>query len=426
VKVVVEHDPPALLARVQVIVRSGSLADPEDRPGLAHFTARAMLRGTRRHGYAALADAIERMGASLGAHVEPTRTVFGGVVLARHLDGFLDLLREVLTEPAFPPAELDTLRSIIAGELQSNLQDVRTLAALAARQRAWAGTAAARPAAGRVAALGNLTPEDAAAFHRARYVRENLVVGVASPLDPARAEERLRACLEGLGSGPADARAAPHPRLRGRQAILVPRPGLSTTPLYVAVPGVGDGDPDLPALEVGNFVFGADFTSRLSQVLRGENGWTYGAYSDYWQLLPPQSSPALFSLYTYPSAEHAALAIPRALAMLEEYGARGVTAEEFAAARSALTNRYAFEVDTAEKRLAHRLRERLGGRPFDSVDAYRARLGALTPDALNRTVAERTPVQDALIVAVGDPEALEPVLRALPGVENLARMDVEP
>ena len=41
------------------------------------------------------------------------------------------------------------------------------------------------------------------------------------------------------------------------------------------------------ALETGNFVFGEDFTSRLMQVLRNENGWTYGVYSGFNQLMGP-------------------------------------------------------------------------------------------------------------------------------------------
>ena len=73
----------------------GSLLDPLDKLGLAHFTSLALMRGTQKRNFQQLFNELESVGASLG---------FGASVLHRHFssisrDGF-DI--HYLTESQFP------------------------------------------------------------------------------------------------------------------------------------------------------------------------------------------------------------------------------------------------------------------------------------------------------------------------------------
>lgn len=423
---VTEQDPQSLLSRVQIVVRSGGLSDPAQLPGLAHFTARALLRGTKTRPFKDLTESIERLGASLAVRVDQDRTYLDGVVLSQNLDGFLDLLRDVLTQPAFDTKELLALQNMVQGELKVRLQDSRTLAARGMLKLAYRGTLAENYPLGTVRSVGRITPQDVDRFFRARYVRENIVVGVTSPFTRDQIVAKLASKLDSVPQGAVDAPAVPTPSLQGRRAMIVERKGMSTIPLFIAVNGVGEQDADLMALRVGNFVFGADFTSRLMQILRAENGWTYGAYSGFSQILQGKKEPGLFSLYTFPSAEFAALAIPKALSLLEEYSQAGVTEAEFEDARGALGLRYAFELDTAEKRLDLRMREVLNGHPNLSPEQYRAGLTSLRLEGVNRTISQKVKTEDLAIVAVGDPMILKPILSSLPGVESVEVIDVEP
>jgi zinc protease len=421
-----ERDALSLLARVQIIVRAGSVSDPAGLPGLAHFTGRALMRGTRTRPYPDLVREIELLGGSIAIGTDQTRTVINAVVLARNLDPLLDLLADVVTSPAFDTVEMDRLRSILSGEVQMDFQDVRAVGAIASRALAYAGTPAARHPRGSLEGLARITGADAAGHFEKSFVRENMTLAIVSPLEPERASELLESKLASVRSGAAASMPLPRATFRGRTAAVVPRGGMATVPLYVLVPGLADGDPDLPELEVANFSFGADFTARLMQVLRAEKGWTYGAYSDFHQLFSPGPEATVFSLYTYPSAEFAALAIPRAFELLEEFSRDGLSEDEFRSAREAMSQRYPFEIDTAEKRLALRLRQILHGRPLESAEEYSRRLSRLTHSTLNERVRRRLRTEDAVIVAVGDPVALKPVLAALPGVRSVQTIDVQP
>lgn len=425
-KLVTEQDPQSQLAQIRVVVRSGGLSDPESKSGLAHFTARAMLRGTKTRPYEDLIHAIESLGGSISVTVDPTQTVFYGTVRAENVDSYMDLIRDVLTQPAFDPKELVSLQGTIQGELKARLQDTRVLAARALLGKAYAGTSAALSAWGTVDAVSKFTPFDAREFFKARYVRENMIIGMTSPLSVDEMRKLISFKLDSVPTGALDFPKVPGHRIKGRRAVLVDRKGLSTTPFFVAVPGVADPDPEMLALEVANFVFGEDMTSRLMKVLRSDNGWTYGASSGFTQLFGPKSEPTLFSIYTYPSVEYAQVALEKSLTMLEEFALQGLTEEEFEAAREALSSNYAFMVDTAEKRLELKLRETSTGRPAHTPAEYRKELAALELAQVNAIIAKRILLQDMVISVVGDAELMQPLLGRLPLVESVELVDVQP
>lgn len=423
---VTERDPSGQLVHLRVVVRSGRVSDPANAPGLAHFTARALLRGTRARAYAELNESIESLGATLQVVTDQSETFLSATVLRENLAPFLGILEEILTQPAFDPAEMEKLRGIVQGELKADLQTPRVLAARALMGMMYKDTPLALPAEGSVESVSRITVPQVEEFFRAKYVRENMVVAISTAMDAKDLASAWSAAFRRVPHGRLDAPALPAPVLTGRRAIVVDRKGMGTSPLFIAAPGVRDGDADRPALELANFVFGSDFTSRLVQVLRVENGWTYGAYSGFEQLIGPKRDAGLFSLYTYPAAEHFAKAAPKALELLQTYVDEGVTDDEFKDARDSLSNSYPFETDTVEKRLTLKLRAQLTDRSYVDLAQYRKLLAGLTKTQVNALVGERTKLDHLGIVAVGEASALVPVLSALPGVVSVDVVDVKP
>jgi len=80
----------------------GALADPSDKIGLAHFMASMLMSGTRIHAFRELNDLVESMGATLVFGGGKVATSFAGQCLREDLAQLLEILLEVLTQPAFP------------------------------------------------------------------------------------------------------------------------------------------------------------------------------------------------------------------------------------------------------------------------------------------------------------------------------------
>ena len=83
-------------------VNTGSIFEPDEKMGLADFTASALMRGTRKRSFQKIYDAIESVGASLGFNGGTHTTGFSGRALEEDLPLLLDLLADSLRHPAFP------------------------------------------------------------------------------------------------------------------------------------------------------------------------------------------------------------------------------------------------------------------------------------------------------------------------------------
>ena len=97
------------VVRLQAVFRAGKLAEP--RPGLASLTARMLLEGTSTRTARQIADEIAFYGAALECEAGLDRATLTLYCLTRHLPTLLPLVADVLTNPAFPVPELDSLKT---------------------------------------------------------------------------------------------------------------------------------------------------------------------------------------------------------------------------------------------------------------------------------------------------------------------------
>jgi zinc protease len=421
---VIEPSTSKFLTHFQIMMRIGSLSDPESHSGLAHFTARALLRGTRTKSFQELSLAIEILGGSISVNVDQSETMFRASVLTQNLEPFLDLIQEILTEPRFDGDEFEMLKKILEGELEQSLQDPRALVSRALLQTAYVGTGLARPSEGTLQGLEKIELGDLKKFFTEHYSRSNLLFGITGATPENELRTLVTERLNTLPSGKRTEQGFPVSVFQNRKTVLIERDEMSTVPLFFAIPGVSDSDPEMLALEVGNFIFGDDFTARLMQVLRNQNGWTYGAYSGFAQLLGPKKQAGLFSVYLFPSAEFVEKAAPKTLELLENYAQNGLNEQEFEFAREALFSRYPFRLDSPEKRLTLKLREIVTGRKFLQPSEYRKQLSCLERKQVNDTIAKRTSTRNMIVSAAGDVSKLEPVFAGLSGFEGVQKIEL--
>ena len=212
-QILTEQDLGSQLAYLKVIFKSGSLADPRGAPGTAFFTARALLRGTRRRSCSELTQMIERLGGTISVSMEATQTVFDCAVLAENLDAFLELLREILTEPKFDAAECAILKKTIRGELQSALEDPQVLAARGVMRALYEGSRLEDPASGTLAGIESLSCESAREFFNQSYVRSNLLIGVTSRESGKTIKSKIQAKLGALRDGKSCSHSCSFPSL---------------------------------------------------------------------------------------------------------------------------------------------------------------------------------------------------------------------
>jgi zinc protease len=164
-------------------VGAGSMFDPLEQLGLANFTALCLMRGTQRRAFQEIYDALESAGASLGFGASVHNVNFGGRALVEDLPLLLGLLSEALCQPAFPPEQVERLRSQLMTSLAIRNQDTGDLADMAFDEILFGAHPYGRPEDGHPETLQRIGRDDLLAFHRQRYGPDSMVVVVVGTVE---------------------------------------------------------------------------------------------------------------------------------------------------------------------------------------------------------------------------------------------------
>lgn len=385
------------LVEVYFITRTGSALDPEGREGALNLALRTLRRGTRTRTAQEIDAALDRAGAELSTSCDASTSTLHMTVLRRNLAPMLDLLAEIITEPALPADELAQVAREIRADLIDSRDDDRTLASRHFRRTLFRGHPYGRPAMGTASQVVALTRDDAAAAWSIASRADNAIVAANGDIDAeelARFASRVDA---GLSRAPSTPTTMPEPtRSGGRRLVLVDKPERTQTQIYIGGLGTHPRDRDHHALILGNTIFGGTFSARLMREIRSKRGWSYGASSR----LGRDRAREAWSMWTFPAASDAPACVALQLRLLEQLVERGVTPRELSFARSYLTRSHAFEVDTASKRLSLRIEQELLSLPPRYHEDFLDRLRAVTLDEVNAALSRRLSPRDLVLSVV--------------------------
>ncbi|MEO1170390.1 MAG: pitrilysin family protein [Pseudomonadota bacterium] len=260
---------------------AGNAADRADQLGTQALMLALMSEGTTGLNSTQIAEAEERLGASVSSSKSLDRTGFGLFALAPNYGPSLDLLADIVRNPAFDPAEVERLRATQLTQIAAEATSPPSLAS----RTLWPvlfGEAHpyGRPSSGlgTVESVAEITREDLFTFHR-QWIRPDtlsiLVVGDSTLDEVIAALEPRFGDWEASGEAGVKPMDAPIPAANAR-IILVDRPNSPQSYVYGGqVLGLEGTDELLPLLTV-NQALGGGFLSRLNLDLRETRGWSYG------------------------------------------------------------------------------------------------------------------------------------------------------
>ena len=273
------------MASALLTLRFGREADLMGRGAAPSLTGALLMKGTTRHSRQEISDTLNR----LRAQVSVSGQANGATIrLTAPRESFLETLRlvtEILREPAFPEAELETLRkqSETAIEAQRNEPQAKVVDYMAAAFDAYpAGHPVAfRTPEARLADLRAVKVEDLKAFHAAFYGADHAEFTASGDLD---AESLRQEVTKLLGTWTSK---APYERMPARLKVAAGERKSLETPdkqgaFFLAQSrwAMKDTDADYPAFFMANQILGGGMLkSRLADRLRQKEGFSYGTGS---------------------------------------------------------------------------------------------------------------------------------------------------
>ncbi|WP_053739291.1 pitrilysin family protein [Nocardia sp. NRRL S-836] len=393
-------------------------ADPA-RPGSgsthaaqAEILANTVLTGTATRSRVAIDTELALVGGELDAVVDPERLSFTGNALATGFGTVLDVLRDVLTDAAYPAEEVERER----GRLVERITIARSQPNVIARealQRVLYGDhpyAKEMPEADEVAAVSR---DDVLALHRKALLPKGSTLVVVGDVEPAEAVAQIGAALESWQGEDEAVQLPPLPPVKGGDVLLVHRAGAVQSQIRLAAQAIPRTDERYPALQLANLVFGGFFSSRLVENIREDKGYTYGARSH--PEFTIHGATLLIDADTASEVTPAALLETRyelaRLGMVPPSQSEVDVARRYAIG-SLLTS------TSSQGGLASFLVNLAGlGLDIDWLVTHPQRLEAVTPEQVAAAALEFFAPANFTGVLVGDAEQLAPKLRALGGVQ---------
>ena len=408
--IVEHHEVP--LAQINLIVRSGSAADPIGKYGVGSLTAAMLDEGAGARSSLEFADAVEFLGANLSTSSSFDASSIRMSVPVSKLAEALPLLSDVALRPSFPATELDRLRKERLTSLLQARDNAGALVQLAFPRIVFGPTHRYGTSAnGLPATIEALTVDDLKTFYRSHFRPDNATLLVVGDLTLSTALPMLE---QAFGGWKADGMvslvaAVPNaPQLTTRQIYLVDKPEAAQSQIRIGWVGVSRATPDYAVLEVLNTILGGSFTSRLNQNLREKNGYAYGASSGFDQRLSAGPFVAAAGVQTDKTADALREFFNELNGILTP-----VPADELAKARSYVALGFPGEFETTGD-MARKLEELVVyNLPDATFSNFVPSVTAVTAADLQRAAARFIQPERMAVVVVGDLKLIEGPIRAL-------------
>jgi len=420
VLLVEQHKLPVVTANL--VVLSGSEANPLDKPGLAAFTAAMLDAGTERRGAPEIADSVAQIGAVLTSGSNSDFSSAEVRTLTTTVDAAFDLLADVSLHPAFAEKEIERLRSTRLTQLQQQRDNPNAIAsrvlndALYGPQHPYGFIEL-----GTRHSLESLSREDLLAFWRRGYTPANSALVLAGDLT----QEQARSLAEkhfGTWSGSASTQRLPAARAaEARRIIIVDRGSSPQTALRLGEIGVPRASPDYVPLSIMNTALGGIFTSRINLNLRERHGYTYGASSAF----VFRRGPGPFLIGAGVRTDATAPAVKEIFNELGRIRAEDLSPQELALAKDALARSLPGEFETNAEAARSIGSLFVYDLPLDYYGTLPQSIQAVTAGEVHRVANQYLQPDRIVVVAVGDRSRIEPELKALDlgTVESRAMQD---
>lgn len=387
------------IVSLQLLIRAGSVLDPEAKAGLANLVASLLRRGTKTRSAIQIADEIDFVGGSLNISSDKDFVRASVKVLAKDLDGALDLLSDILVNPTFDPVELERSRREVMASIQASEDDPGDVSRRAFEELVFGFHPYHRPSEGYASTVETLLREDLVLFHDTYYRPNNAILAVVGDIPRDTITSKIEKYMGSWRRRWIDYPFIPAAPQKSKVHQKEIDKKITQANIYLGHLGISRKNPDYYAILVMNRILGeGSVGSRMGVSIRSEQGLAYHVHSRFnagW-------FPSSFEVVMQTKNESANRAIESALAEVEKIRESGVTDEELNDAKTYFTSLFPVELETNDK-LANLLLEcEFYGLGMDYFDRYPVLIDLVAKEDVLRVARQYLNPDNLCLVVVGN------------------------
>ena len=392
---VLQHEQPAV--SIRLLVRAGSVDNPPNRPGVASFVASLLDRGTKTRSAQEIADTIDTIGGALGTGSGSDLTFVNAVVMKDSFGLVMELMGDLVRNPAFAQEEIERQRQQVLSELQVSQTSPEYVANVVFDRLVYGFHPYGLPNRGTPNSLHAITRKDLENFHRRHFMPNNMILALVGDLTHQEAFATTEKVFGSWSEGALPTQVSIQTPPPVGRVVVIDKPDAVQTEIRVGQLGIMRKHSDYMAVDMAFKILGGEGANRLHRVLRAERGLTYGASADIQALKHAGLFMAETDTRTEATGEVLGLILDEINTLRREF----VGVRELADAQAYLAGHFPLTLETPDAIATRVLNALFYELPVKEISTFPQRIRAVTAGDIQRAARTYIFPRQLSIVLVG-------------------------
>ena len=413
-----DHELP--LIDLSMTLRFGDVHEPADMTGIADATASIMRTGgSVKYPGDKLDLILEDLAASVGVGIGTDSGSASLNILKDDFDKGLDILADVLRNPAFPDDKID----LYLAQARTNIakrNDNPSGICMREFRKAVYGEKSPYVKITQYATLNKIDKKALQNFHDQYFHPNMFIMGVVGDF---KKDDMIAKLKTAFGDWPKQEVTLPKVEpiaVEHQNKVLfvdLNKPKLpQTTFLFGHVVDIHRDNPDYPAIQMMNEVLSGGMAARIFTEVRTKKGLAYSAYG---QASINYNRPGLFYCMAQTRHEQAVECVEAVKEEVTKMKEHGITEKELAEAKESILNSFVFNFDTPAKVIGRQMTYEFYHYPMDFAEKLLESIKKVGVDDVNRVAAKYLDPANVILLAAGNTPKQEGArgFRTVPGCQ---------
>ena len=372
----------------------GSSCEPRNLSGVSHFIEHILFKGTRKRSAFDIANALESVGGTIDAFAGRESTAFICRCLPEQLGRSVDVVGDMLCNPAMRRDAIELEKRVIVEEIRSYEDSPEEVVHELIARSVWGKNPLAKPILGTMDSVGGFSRKTVLPYFRDHYVSGNIIVAASGHVDH---DKLLRHVDRMLKVPERQSTPDPQPYEDSLPRAYIDKRKVSQCYICMGIEGPSYMEDRRFATLLLAMVLGGGMTSRLFQEVREKRGLAYSVYcsADFYL------KSGIFMIFLAVDPKKARQSVAHVSKEIRRLKRRGVKRDELRSAKQQLKGNLLLGLESTTARMSRLARQEFYVGEYIPVETSLRRAMNVTGDAVHREARRILDASRFSLVTVG-------------------------